>query len=302
MTPAETKEHHTEHKPKQEEDGKKNALKLGGAVAALALIGFGASYVIHSMHYESTDDAAIEAHVVPLSARISGQVTRVLVEDNQLVKAGDILAEIDPADYKVQVAQARARLAAATAEAVRAEGDAVRYQDLLKRDEISKQQLDNAEALAKAARAAVERDKAALDQAELNLTYTKVAAPEAGRVTRRAVEGGAYVQVGQVLLALVPTQVWVVANFKETQLRYMRPGQEATVKIDAYPGREFKAHVDSIQYGTGARFSLLPPENATGNFVKVVQRVPVKIVFDEPADPEQVLAPGMSVVPEVKVR
>src|SRR5439155_6121595 len=117
-----------------------------------------------------------------------------------------------------------------------------------------------------------------------------------------SVEPGAYVQTGQVLLALVPTQVWVVANFKETQLRHMRPGQEATVKIDAYPGHEFQAHVDSIQRGTGSRFSLLPPENATGNFVKVVQRIPVKIAFDTAPAPDYPLSPGMSVVPVVRVQ
>ena len=124
----------------------------------------------------------------------------------------------------------------------------------------------------------------------------------AGRITRKSVEPGAYVQVGQTLFSIVPDQVWVVANFKETQLRHMRAGQPVTVSVDAYPDKKFKGHVDSIQSGTGARFTLLPPENATGNYVKVVQRVPVKIVIDEQADPAYVLGPGMSVVPEVKVR
>jgi membrane fusion protein (multidrug efflux system) len=143
---------------------------------------------------------------------------------------------------------------------------------------------------------------AAVRQAELDLSYTKIYAPQSGRITRKSVEPGAYVQVGQTLFSIVPDQVWVVANFKETQLRYMQPGQPATVRVDAYPDKLFKGHVDSIQAGAGARFSLLPPENATGNYVKVVQRVPVKIVIDEPPDPKHVLGPGMSAVPEVKVR
>jgi len=144
--------------------------------------------------------------------------------------------------------------------------------------------------------------EAAVQQALLDLSYTKIVAPVAGRITRKSVEPGAYVQVGQTLFSIVPDQVWVVANFKETQLRHMRAGQPVTVSVDAYPDKKFKGHVDSIQSGTGARFTLLPPENATGNYVKVVQRVPVKIVIDEQTGPAYVLGPGMSVVPEVKVR
>jgi membrane fusion protein, multidrug efflux system len=144
--------------------------------------------------------------------------------------------------------------------------------------------------------------EAAVRQAELDLSYTKIYAPHAGRITRKSVEPGAYAQVGQTLFSIVPDQVWVVANFKETQLRYMRAGQPATVHVDAYPDKVFKGHVDSIQAGSGAAFSLLPPENATGNYVKVVQRVPVKIVIDDAPDPAHVIGPGMSVVPEVTVR
>jgi membrane fusion protein (multidrug efflux system) len=144
--------------------------------------------------------------------------------------------------------------------------------------------------------------EAAARQAELDLSYTKIYAPQSGRITRKSVEPGVYAQVGQTLFSIVPDQVWVVANFKETQLRYMRPGQPATVHVDAYPDKVFKGHVDSIQAGSGAAFSLLPPENATGNYVKVVQRVPVKIVIDEAPDPAHVIGPGMSVVPEVTVR
>ena len=133
--------------------------------------------------------------------------------------------------------------------------------------------------------------------AKLNLSYTKIFAPCDGRVTRKAVEAGDYVDVGQQLMSIVPTEVWVVANFKESQLKHMKPGQPASVAIDALAGKTFAAHVDSIQAGSGAAFSLLPPENATGNYVKVVQRVPVKIVFDEPLPADHVFGPGLSVAP-----
>jgi membrane fusion protein (multidrug efflux system) len=144
--------------------------------------------------------------------------------------------------------------------------------------------------------------RAAVTQAELELSYTKIYAPTTGRVTRKAVDEGALVQVGQPLMMIVPGDVWVTANFKENQIGNISPGQPVEIKVDAYPGKVFKAHVDSIQAGTGARFSLIPQENATGNYVKVVQRIPVKIVFDEPPDPNRMLAPGMSVTPAVKVR
>ena len=153
-----------------------------------------------------------------------------------------------------------------------------------------------------AAEADVARAQAEVNQARLNLSYTKIYAPISGHVTRKSVEQGAYVQVGQPVLALVDPEVWVVANFKETQLDKMRPGQPVTVTVDTRPGVKLTGHVDSLQRGSGARFSLLPPENATGNYVKVVQRVPVKIVFDDLAQVEQYgLGPGMSVVPMVKV-
>jgi membrane fusion protein (multidrug efflux system) len=139
-------------------------------------------------------------------------------------------------------------------------------------------------------------------QAELDLSYTKIYAPEDGRITRKSVELGALLQPGQALFVLVPAEMWVLANFKETQLSRMRPGQPVEIRLDTYPDKIFRGHVDSFQTGTGSRFSLLPPENATGNYVKVVQRLPVKIVFDEQPDSEHLIAPGMSVEPEVKVR
>jgi membrane fusion protein, multidrug efflux system len=160
---------------------------------------------------------------------------------------------------------------------------------------MSRSQADTASAEVAQARAAVEH-------AELELASTKLYAPEAGRVTRKTVEAGAYVQIGQTVLAIVPHDVWVVANFMETQLAHMRPGQPVEIKVDAYPSQVFRGHVDSMQAGTGSRFSLLPPENATGNFVKVVQRIPVKIIFDKAPNPAYPLSPGMSVVPVVQVQ
>jgi membrane fusion protein (multidrug efflux system) len=179
------------------------------------------------------------------------------------------------------VAQAKAKLAAA---------------------DVAPQRVAESKAALDTAVAEVARAKAAVGAAELDLSYTKVVAQQDGRVTRKTVEPGQWVQAGQAMFALVPSDVWVLANFKETQLEHMKPGQEVEIGVDAYPGVKFKGHVDSIQMGAGARFSLLPPENATGNYVKVVQRVPVKIVFDGRIDPKYVVGPGMSVEPEVKVQ
>jgi len=152
------------------------------------------------------------------------------------------------------------------------------------------------------ASAEVEQAKAAVRQAELDLSYAKIYATESGRITKRTVEVGEFLQPGNALFSIVPDNLWATANFKETQLTEMKPGQLVKITVDAYPGKVFRGHVDSIQRGSGAVFSLLPPENATGNYVKVVQRVPVKIVFDDPPDPRYTLGPGMSVEPEVTVR
>ena len=161
---------------------------------------------------------------------------------------------------------------------------------------------DAAVAQLAAAESDVHTAKVAVRDAELNLSYCAIDAPTSGRVTRKNVEAGNYVQPGQTLLAVVPHDVWVVANFKETQLTHMQPNQPVEVRVDTFPDRPLRGHVDSLQSGTGARFSLLPPENATGNYVKVVQRIPVKILLDEPADVLARLAPGMSVESEIKVR
>ena len=231
--------------------------------------------------------------------------------------------------------ESKADTAAAAAAATRAKADFERSQELRQQNTISLQEFDSAQAVAQQAEANLNaaRQKAAADEsriteagaqlnateagvsmalaqfrqaqtgvqsAQLDLSYTKIVAPSDGRVTRKAVETGDYVQTGQTLLSIVPTEVWVVANFKESQLKHMKPGQPVLVEIDAL-GKTLRAHVDSIQAGSGARFSLLPPENATGNYVKVVQRVPVKIVFDEPLPAGHTIGPGLSVTPDVQV-
>ncbi len=273
-----------------------------GLLAAIAGAAFGVRYYLWSMNHEDTDDAFIDTHVIMISPKIEGQALKVYVDDNQQVKPGDPLVDIDPVDYQVKLAQARAEVGAAEAEARKAAGDAVSAKELYGKDRISRQSYDHAvdEADAKKAQAELARQK--LDAAQLDISYTRIASPIAGKVTRKSVEIRSYVHVGQPLMAIVPDQVWVTANFKETQLTRMRPGQKAVIRVDAYPGRIFPGHVDSLQAGTGARFSLLPPENATGNYVKVVQRVPVKIVFDAPSEVLPPLSPGMSVVPAVDLR
>jgi membrane fusion protein (multidrug efflux system) len=330
-----------------------------GPLILLAVAAVAVWYYIHDVApYETTDDAFIASYVTYVGPRISGPVTKLLVTDNQRVKAGDELLEIDARDFQSLVDQASADLdaagsrvaqsdaqitvdqskadqqnaaiPAAQAAADRAAADLVRY-ETVESQAVSRSQLDLAKSQSKStaaevevarnqARAAagqVERDRAdlatakaqvkqaqtRLEQAQLQLSYTKIFAPRDGRVTRRTVEQGAYVQTGQALLALVPDDLWVVANFKETQLENMRPGQTVALKVDAYPHHEFKGKVDSLQAGSGATFSLLPPENAVGNYVKVVQRVPVKILFDEPLDLNRYnLAPGLSVEPKVRVK
>ncbi len=270
---------------------------VGGVLLILVL------WFIHqSLCYVSTDDAFIEGHVIPISAKVSAHVTKVPVADNQEVKAGDLLVELDPNDYRVLDQMAKAELQAVEAEAEKAHTDAERYKKLNTQDEVSKQQLDMAVLRTQIADAKVASAKASVEQADLNVSYTKIYAPIDGHVTKKSVEVGQLVPVGQPLLAIVSKEKWVIANFKETQLTLMRPGQKAEIKVDTYSSKTFKGHVDSIQRGTGARFSLFPPENATGNYVKVVQRVPVKIVFEEAPDKKYPLALGMSVVPEVKVR
>ncbi|MEY2485144.1 MAG: rane fusion protein multidrug efflux system [Verrucomicrobiota bacterium] len=305
-------DHHdnrSEHVPAEDSSGKEKKQSLfrrpGVIIVAAALavagIGYGVSAMFHSFTHESTDDAFVDAHIILTAPKIAGRVAAVHINDNQDVKKGDLLVEIDPADAKAALAQAEAKLGHDQAAQLKADQDLKRQQDLFGKGAISPQDRDTAIQNAATTKADVQTDKAAIQQAELNLSYTKIFAPEDGRVTKKAVEPGDYLQLGQNLFALVTPERWTTANFKETQLRNIRPGQRAQVGVDAYPDHPLRGHVDSIQAGSGARFSLLPPENATGNYVKVVQRVPVKIVLDEQPDVQRALGPGMSVVPTVAV-
>lgn len=380
------------------------------AAAALALITAG-YFVHHAFLYEDTDDAQIDGHIMPLSARISGQVVKVNFVQGQLVHAGDVLVVIDPKDYKVAVDQTSADLAnaeataasshlgvpitsanafsgldsaqaavknaeagvlaaknnaeasqadlqQAQANAAKTDADLRRYEKLVQKEDISRQQYDGAVAAARSNQAAVKsaeavtagagetleqaegkllearadlrnaqtapqqvsltrakaqaadsqvmQRKAQLEQAQLNLSYTILRSPVAGIVGKKSAEVGQNVSIGQELLDLVPLDdIWVTADFKETQLAHMTPGQPVDIKVDAY-GRKWHGHVSNLGGGTGSVFSLLPPENATGNYVKVVQRVPVRIDFDRPAgesfNADALLKPGLSVEPKVRVR
>jgi len=379
--------------------------------AALSVAATAGFFIHHAFLYESTDDAQVDGHVMPLSARITGHVEQVNAVEGQLVHAGDVLLVIDSKDYQISVDQARANLAdaeataasshlnvpitsasafsgldsaqaavknaeagvaaakhnlqadeaalqQAQANATKTDADLVRYEQLVQKQDISRQQYDGAvsaaranqagvksaeavvaaaeqalqqaegklvqakadlhnaqtapqqvsltTAKAKAADSQVLRRKAELEQAELNLSYTIIRSPVTGIVGKKNVEIGQNVSVGQQLVSVVPLDdVWVTANFKETQLAHIRVGQPVEIKVDAY-GHTWKGHITNLGGGTGSVFSLLPPENATGNYVKVVQRVPVRIDFDVPSDDpfneDGLLKPGLSVEPEVRVR
>ena len=380
-------------------------------VVLIAVVLAGIWFTYQAFLYESTDDAEVDGHIMPLSARITGQVLDVKVIQGQLVHAGDVLVVIDPKDYKVAADQAQAQLAdsRATAEslafnvpitsasatsgldsatvavtnaeagvdaahqnleaakasleqaeanAAKSDADLKRYADLVAKDDISHQEYDQALAAAKANRAAVSvakagvlseeqvalqaegmlrqsqadlrsartapqqismntakaraasataaERKAQLDQANLNLSYTIIRAPVTGIVGKKSVEVGQNVNIGQELVTVVPLDdIWVTANFKETQLAHMHPGDPVTISVDAY-GHKWTGHVTNMGGGTGSVFSLLPPENATGNYVKVVQRVPIRIDFDRIAggqfNADGLLEPGLSVEPKVRVK
>jgi membrane fusion protein, multidrug efflux system len=307
-------------------------------IAAAALAPFGWSYL---QSYESTDDAQIDGHIDPLSSRIDGTVISVHPEDDDRVKKGELLVEIDPRDYEVAVERADAGLELAQAQVAaakqdyaaalakiresdaanfKAQKDATRYAFLLEKQVVPQQQYDQYIATARVDAAAVDADrqaagsalkaiaareadadaaKAELDQALLNLSYTKIYAPANGIVGRRSVQLGSRIQPGQSLMFVTETDdIWVTANFKETQLAFMHRGQRVTVYIDTF-GRNYRGYVENMPGASGDRFSLLPAENATGNYVKVVQRLPVRIRFEPGQDPDHQLHPGMSVEPTV---
>lgn len=329
------------------------ALIVGGIVVIFVI----ALVVLSQRGKESTDDAFIEGHVMQISPQVAGSILRVLVDDNQRVKAGELLVELDPRENQAVYDQAKANLDSAIAKLGQAQAqlastqaalqeaqsdieearatydnaakDLARGQELRERGVTSEQDLDRVNTAARSSKAAldsktkkalgtesdvkvnaaavesakaqVELANAMFDTAKLRLSYTKLYAPEDGRITRKNAEIGNYVQTGTALMAVVPDDVWVVANFKETQLNHMRPGQPVDIRVDAYPSIKAHGRVDSVQAGTGARFSLLPSENATGNYVKVVQRIPVKITLEDWPKDGPILAPGMSVTPTVAV-
>lgn len=330
------KEEQNVEQPKKE---KPKGIKrtVTGIVVAAVLVLTGV-YIHNEMQYESTDDAYVETTTVNVAPRVSGQIEDVFVTDNQHVKEGDLVAIIDDADYKIKLEQAdssfekikldqqnaKANQAAAESNIKLAKKDLDRYKNLYEQGAVSKQtydsakvNYDNAQAGLTEANQALFSDKsgktvadanlrtakAAKDKAALDLSYTKIYAPQSGTVSSRRVEKGMYVTAGSPLFTLVPENVWIVANFKENQLRGMKPGQVVDIKIDTYPNKVFKGKIDSIQRASGAKSSLFPPENAVGSFVKIVQRIPVKIVFTENIDPNEYnIVPGMSVVPKVKVK
>lgn len=307
-----------------------------GGIAIIAVI-VTALFIINSLQYESTDDAYVETTTVQVAPKVSGQITDVFITDNQRVKEGDLVARIDSSDYKIKLDQAEAKyerailnqknakanFSAVQSEITVAKKDLERYTNLYKEGAVSKQTLDSAQAKYdgvqarltsaeqsllsdsnnKVADAEIKELKALRDMAKLNLSYTNIYAPQSGTVASRRVEKGMYVQTGAPLFVIVPDKVWVVANFKENQLKDMKVGQAVDIKIDTYPNKVFKGKIDSIQRSSGAKSSLFPPENAVGSFVKIVQRIPVKIIFtDEINHDEYNIVPGMSVVPKVKVK
>jgi membrane fusion protein (multidrug efflux system) len=306
-------------------------------VALAALLGVGARHWLFSRNHVSTDDAQVDGHIIPVLPKAGGFVTSVRVDENEQVKVGDTLVVLDDRDYQVRLAQAEADLSAALASvssnvrvgqaeaqveqaeanARKAHADLERLAPLAAQDIVSKQQLDAAEAAARGMDAGLAASQAALagadarvaaaraarDQAGLNLSYTRVTAPASGIVSKKTVELGQLVQAGQPLMSVVPLDdIWVTANLKETQSADVRPGDPADITVDAYPGRHFVGHVESLSPATGAKFSLLPPDNATGNYTKVVQRLPVRVRLDGANDLKQPLRPGMSVVVTIQTR
>jgi membrane fusion protein (multidrug efflux system) len=275
------------------------AVALGLVVCALATAG-GYLYWDNARHFESTDDSFIAARQFALQPKVSGYITAVPVTDNQHVAAADVIARIDDRDYRIALDQANAQLAHDQAVLEQAKTNLARFQYLVQRQAIAQQQLDDQNYLVEQDQATVSLDRAKVDAAQLNLSYTTVTAAQAGRVVSLSAAVGQFAQAGTTLTMFVPDEIWVTANFKETQLDAMRPGQPVTLTIDAYPDRTIRGHVASVQSGSGPAFSLLPPENATGNWVKIVQRVPVKIVMDDPPA-DVALGPGMSVETTVRV-
>ena len=317
--------------PEAKPGGSKRAVFIIMGVVLLGLVAVGVRRWIYGFSHVSTDNAQVDGHIIPILPKVGGYVVDVRTDENRQVKAGDTLVVLDDRDYKARLAQAEADLAVALAgvsnrarvgqaeaqvaqaqaNAEKAHADLDRIKPLAEKDIVPKQALDAAEAAARAADAALAAAQAALlgadarvaaaraarDQAALNLSYTRITAPSEGVVSKKSVELGQLVQPGQPLMSEVPlSDVWVTANLKETQTANVTPGDPVDFTVDAYPGRHIKGHVESLAPATGAKFSLLPPDNATGNFTKVVQRIPVRIRPDANNDATHPLRPGMSVV------
>lgn len=275
-------------------------LTLLGAVVLVGL----AVFVYEQTHWEGTDDAYVQAHYLMLSPRVGGTVSKVLVEENQAVKAGQVLVEFDGSDYTAARDQAEAEVASLSADAAQAKLDYARAARLIRQGVVTRQDYDQAKSKSAGLDARLQAAQFRARQAELNLSYTTLTAPEDGFIAKRAVEPGMVVPAGQPLLGFVASgERWVDANFKETQLGGIRPGEKAEVSVDALSGRTFEGVVDSLGSATGSTFTLLPPDNSTGNFTKVVQRVPVRIALPNlsPAD-VVLLRAGLSAVVSVRVR
>jgi membrane fusion protein (multidrug efflux system) len=263
------------------------------SVSGLLAIVLAVIYLIYSANHETTDDAYTTSDIHDISSRVAGTVAEVLVNDNQFVKQGQVLVRLDPRDFQVQYDKAKA-------DYKRAIADFARVQELRGQADgiaaVSKKEYDRVEASMAIA-------KAVLDDAGNQLDYCSIIAPEDGFVGNKTVQTGNRVSTGTVLMSVVQPNLWVVANFKETQVRKMRKGQEVRIKVDAIGGHVFTGHVDSFSPGSGSVFALLPPENATGNFTKIVQRIPVKIVFNAESVKgyEERLVPGLSVEANVEL-
>ncbi len=280
---------------------KKKKLTIFAVVAVLAAVA-GIWYLMSSLNAVSTDDANIAGRVYTVATKIPGTVKTVNVRDNQKVKKNELLLEIDPADYELQVKEAQANLDIRRSLLDQALRNKDRAESLSKRQAISQARYEDILTAYKVSQAQVGAAEAQLQIARLNLGYTKIYAPADGYVAEKSVEAGNQVMPGQALMAVVSSDMWIVANYKETKLKNVQPGQKVKIQIDAYPGMTFKGRVNSIQRGTGAAFSMFPPENATGSFVKIVQRIPVKIVFDGQPEKKYDFSIGMSASTEIKIR
>lgn len=350
-----------DQQPERKRPGKKPLIILAVVVVIMLIVGFW--FWFSTRNIETTDDAFTEGDAVTIAPKASGYVVKLLVKDNQRVKKGDLLVEIDPSDNRAQREQANAQLGLAVAQLHQAQAQLAlsKVQYPAQRDQAladqakaeanmlnaqadyrrqrgvdpratSQRNIDSASAQLRSAQAQlqsakaqvevasqvalqirqqetnvearqqqVEQAKAQLSTADLNLSYTQVRAPYDGFITKRNVQLGTLVQAGSSLFSLVSPEIWVTANFKESQLQRMNPGDKVDISVDAWPDMKLEGHVDSIQMGSGSRFSTFPSENATGNYVKIVQRVPVKIVINKGLDPNHPLPLGLSVEPKVTV-